>query len=181
MIPTLADGQRRDPGPKLECRPLSPSDAAAYKELLVTLFAEFPQDGDATSEAAKPVQAYAQMMEQCIRRGGAYFGLLRQGELVAAAGHQPSHGHTRVELFGPAALRTARDPAILTPLLLQVFQAASQLPGVTHVTTEIDPSMQHMRNALFSAGFQRYGLLPNERVIDGQSYDAEFLYRAASR
>ncbi len=178
MSPQLVDPARHGPGQAPQIRALTTNDAQAYKELLVALFAEFPQDGDAKSEGAKPVTVWAQMMENSVRRGGAYFGLFKNGELVAAVSLNPRHMHTRVELSGPGALPTERDPAMLSPLVRTAIEAARKIPGVTHLIAEIDPSIKYLQAALYSSGFQQYGLLPRERIVDGQAFDAQFLYLA---
>ena len=166
----------RRPEPEASIRLLTEADAQAYKDLFVTVLAEFPQDGDARSEAAKPVAAYAQMMAHSRQHGGLYLGLFREGALAAFAGLLPRSGD-RVELFGPSAAPNARDAATLIPLIARVCEHASSMHGVRFIVTEIEPSIRHMRDALFGAGFTRYGYIPNERIVAGQSFDAALLLR----
>ena len=166
----------RRPEPEAPIRLLTEADAQAYKDLFVALLAEFPQDGDAQAERAKPVESYARMMAHTRARGGIYLGLFREGALAAFSGLLHKNGD-RVVLFGPSALPEARDPAILIPLVSRVFEHATLMHGVRFVVTEIDPNISHMRHALVGAGFTRYGYINDERRVNGKSFDAELLLR----
>lgn len=160
----------------LEVRELTKRDAQAYKEMLTALFTEFPQDGDPAEAASAPLAGYERMIEREVNHGGTYKGLFKDGRLVAFAGLLARHDGARREFFGPSALAEVRDPAVLSRVVAETLRTTERLTGISLVLTEIDPGMKYMRDALIAAGFERYGYITAERIVGGESFDAEFLF-----
>lgn len=154
-------------------RPLRADDAPAYRELMLTAYAESPDAFTSTVDerASEPLDYW---MARIGSGAGAAFalGAFADGELIGSVAlereRKPKTAHKAL-LIGMVVVPTRRRTGASRALLQALLEHARQQPGLLRINLTVTEGNEAAIRLYERAGFERWGREPQAiRTADGR-------------
>ena len=163
-------------------RPLTASDAAAYKVLRDEALRTAPDAFTSDYESSVGRDASEYVARFGTPESGQFFlgAFDAAGELVGCLGcerEQRSKQQHLATLVGMMVAPQAQRQGIGQQLLAACVEAAGRVPGLAQLVLTVTVSNTHVVRLYEQAGFRAWGLLPNAIVVDGVGYDKLHMVR----
>jgi RimJ/RimL family protein N-acetyltransferase len=168
IIPTLSYDSNVDAAP-IHIRQLTPSEAAAYREIRLEALRCSPEAFGSTFEAesARPLERFTERLTASL-----VFGAFLDAELVGIAGFMRREGAKDAHkgmLWGMYVRSGSRKAAVGRRLAEAVIDFARQRVELLQLTVVSDN--EPARRLYASLGFVEYGIERNALKQDGRYYD----------
>ncbi|MFN4121174.1 MAG: GNAT family N-acetyltransferase [Acidovorax sp.] len=163
-------------------RPLTASDAAAYKALRDEALRTAPDafTSDYESSVGRDAREYVERFGTP-ESGQFFLGAFGAAdELVGCLGcerDQRTKQQHLATLVGMMVAPQAQRQGIGRQLLAACVEAAGRVPGLVQLVLTVTASNAHVVRLYEQAGFRAWGLLPHAIVVDGVGYDKLHMVR----
>ena len=153
-------------------RRLTPTDAAAYRALMLRIYAEDPDTFTATVAEREPLPLawWAARLDAAPEANERVFGAVVDGALAGVVGirrqPRPKTRH-KTTLFGMGVLREHRQQGVARALVEAVVAEAAAMPGVCVIQLTVAETNGPARRLYERCGFQTFGVEPLALHADG--------------
>lgn len=153
----------------IQIRPLTPADAASFRDIRLAGLKNSPEAFDSTfeGESAQPLAWFCQKLDS-----SRVFGAFRSTELLGIAGFVGREGEKEAHkglLWGMYVRRDARKAGVGRRLVEAVIEFARQRVDVIQLAVASDSA--RARRLYTRLGFLEYGVERNSLKQGGQYYD----------